>query len=165
MDAMEMLRTRRSVRNYKDKPLEPGIAEAIADAGRLAASGRGVDPWEFVLVTDPVRRKKLAGICDAGKFIEQAPLCIVVLCRDTKYYLEDGAAATQNMLLAATALGLGSCWVAGDKKHYAGKVEELVCAPPDCKLISLVAVGHAADDLPPRKQRRPLAAMIHHEKF
>ncbi len=165
MDAMEVLKTRRSVRSYKDTPVERSQIEAIVDAGRLAASGRGVDPWEFVLVTDPVKRKKLAGICDAGKFIEQAPLCIVVLCKDTKYFLEDGAAATQNILLAATALGLGSCWVAGDKKHYAGKVEELVGAPEDCKLISLVAVGHAADELPPRKQRRALSEMLHWEKF
>ena len=165
MDTIEALRARRSVRDYEVTPLKREEVLAVVDAGRLAASGRGVDPWEFVIVIDPVRRKKLAGICDNGKFIAQAPVCVIVLCRETKYYLEDGAAATQNMLVAATALGLGSCWVAGDKKAYAGQIEAMVGAPAEYKLVSLVAFGHPAKDLPPRRERRALDEVIHWEKF
>lgn len=165
MDAIEALRTRRSVRKYDGTPLEREQVLTVLDAGRLAASGRCVDPWEFVVVTDPVRRGKLAGICDYGKFIAEAPVCIVVLCRETKYYLEDGSAATQNMLVAANALGLGSCWVAGDKKDYAGRIEALVGAPSGCKLVSLIALGHPAKDLPPRRERRALEDIVHWEKY
>ena len=85
MDALEALRGRRSIRSYRDTPVEREIVETIVDAGRLAATGRGVEPWEFVVVTEARMRKELAGICDYGRFIAQAPVCVVVLCRGTKY--------------------------------------------------------------------------------
>ncbi|MBN2290332.1 MAG: nitroreductase family protein [Candidatus Glassbacteria bacterium] len=165
MDALEALRGRRSVRSYENTPVERELVETIVDAGRLAATGRGVEPWEFVVVTDEGMRKRFAGVCDYGKFISQAPVCIVVLCRDTKYYLEDGSAATQNMLVAAHALGLGSCWVAGDKKQYAGEIVRLVGAPPETRLICLVSIGYPAAGLPVRKSKRPLDEVIHWERY
>ena len=141
------------------------LIEQIVDTGRLAATGRGVEPWEFVVITDSETRKRLAGICDYGKFIDQAPVCIVVLCKDTKYYLEDGSAATQNMLVAAHALGLGSCWVAGDKKHYADKVARMAGAPDGYKLICLISIGYPASDQPPRRSKRPLQEVLHWDCF
>ncbi|MEK7408612.1 MAG: nitroreductase family protein, partial [Acidobacteriota bacterium] len=85
------------------------------------------------------------------------------LCKDTKYYLEDGSAATENILLAAHARGLGACWVAGDKKPYAPRILALVGAPAGYKLISLVPVGHPAEQ--PAKDKRPLSEMLHWERF
>ena len=165
MDAMEALRNRRSIRSYRNEPVPREKIEAVIDAGRLAATGRGVEPWEFVVITEPRLRSQLADLCDYGKFIATAPVCVVVLCRDTKYYLEDGAAATQNILVAACAQGLGSCWVAGDKKPYAPKIVKLIGAPADFKLISLIALGHMAEGHPPRRGRRALEEVIHWEKF
>ncbi|MFH1071009.1 MAG: nitroreductase family protein [Candidatus Glassbacteria bacterium] len=165
MDTLEAIKARRSIRQYESTPVDWRDLEQVVDAGRLAATGRGVEPWEFVVVTDSARRKELAGICDFGKCIAEAPACIVVLCRDTKYYLEDGAAATQNMLVAAAALGLGSCWVAGDKKPYAERIVKLVGAGAGFRLVSLVAVGYASAEQPPRKCKRPLAEVLHREMF
>ncbi len=165
MDALEALRGRRSIRSYQDTPVEPELIEAIVDAGRLAATGRGVEPWEFVVVTDSGMRNELAGICEYGKFISRAPVCIVVLCQDTKYYLEDGSAATQNMLVAAYALGLGSCWVAGDKKPYADKIVGMLGASPGYKLICLVSIGYPEADQPPRRGKRSLDEVLHRERF
>ncbi|MBW7997429.1 MAG: nitroreductase family protein [Candidatus Glassbacteria bacterium] len=165
MDAMEALKSRRSIRSYRTDPVEKEKVEAAIDAARLAATGHGVEPWEFVVVTNNKIRAQLAEICDYGKFIVQAPVCVVVLCRDTKYYLEDGSAATQNMMVAACAQGLGSCWVAGDKKSYAEKIVRLVGAPPEYKLVSLVSLGLPADDHPPRRSKRSLDEVIHWEKF
>jgi nitroreductase len=165
MDALEALRGRRSIRSYENNPVKRELIETIVDAGRLAATGRGVEPWEFLVVTDSEMRNKLAEICDYGKFISQAPVCIVVLCKDTKYYLEDGSAATQNMLVTAHALGLGSCWVAGDKKHYADKIIRMLGVPPGFKLICLVSIGYPSTDQPPRKSKRPLEEVLHWERF
>ena len=165
MDAFQALRERRSIRKYETTALDRETVEKVVDAGRLAATGRGVEPWEFVVVSEAKMRETLAEICEYGKFIAQAPVCIVVLCRDTKYYLEDGSAATQNMLLAACALGLGSCWVAGDKKPYADDVVKLVGAPKSYKLVSLIALGHPAADQPPRKAKRKLDDVVHWEEF
>jgi nitroreductase len=165
MDAMDALRGRRSIRSYSTEPVEWEKVEAAVDAARLAATGRGVEPWEFVVVTDARVRGQIAELCDYGKFIAQAPVCVIVLCRDTKYYLEDGSAATQNLMVAAFAQGLGSCWVAGDKKPYAEKIARLVGAPAEYRLASTVALGYAAEGLPPRRGKRTLENVIHRDKF
>src|SRR3989338_5927636 len=126
MELLKTLKERRSIRKYIDKSVPKEIIEDIIDVARLAATANNIQPWEFIVVTDQGTRKKLAEIIDYGKFIEYAPVCVIVCCKDTKYYLEDGCAATENILLAAKAYGLGSCWVAGDKKDYANDVLKLL---------------------------------------
>ena len=163
MDAIEALRTRRSVRKYKADPVPKGIVEDIVDCGRLAASAINIQPCDFVAVTDPELRSRLAKTTDHGPFIADAPVCIVVLARDGKYYLEDGCAATQNMLVAARAHGLGTCWVAGDKKPYADPIRDMVGAPSDYKLICLVALGYPEEIPSPAK--RPLSEVLHWDEF
>jgi nitroreductase len=163
MDAMECLRTRRSIRAYYDEPVAREVVEAIVDAGRLAATAVNVQPWAFVVVMDKEVRSKLAGITEHGKFIAQAPVCIAVFCDDCKYYLEDGSAATQNILNAARALGLGSCWVAGDKKEYCSRIGALLGVPENYKLVSLVAMGKSAEARDPVK--KALSEVIHWERF
>ena len=109
-------------------------------------------------------RGKLSELAEYGKFIADSPVCIAVFCHDTKYYIEDGSAATQNILVAATALGLGSCWVAGDKKAYADQVRKLLGAPNDCRLLSLIAIGYPAGAASP-PSKRPLTDLMHWEKY
>lgn len=163
MDAIEMLKTRRSVRAYTQDPVAQDVIEDIVDCGRLAATARNVQPWEFVVVTDPQVRQRLATLATNGPFIADVPVCIVTVCKEGTYYVEDGSAATQNMLLAAQAHGLGSCWVAGDKKPYAQAVLDLIGAPAGYKLVSLIAVGHT--QMTPTPGKRPLADVLHWEKF
>ena len=163
MDALEALTTRRSVRRFKSEPVDAHLIEKIVDAGRLAPTARNIQPCEFVVVTSAPRRAELAEISDHGKFIADAPACIVVLSKPTKYFLEDGSAATTNILNAATALGLGGCWVAGDKKPYAGLVAELLGAPADYRLIALVAIGYPLEKLKPTK--RSLTDVLHWDTF
>ena len=163
MDCMEALKTRRSVRSYTGAPVLRAAIEDIVDCGRLAATANNLQPWEFVVVTDPNRLREIADLTDWGKFIPQAGACIVVFCKETKYYLEDGSNASQNMLVAAHAHGLGTCWVAGDKKHYADPIRRLLGAPESFKLISLIALGHTAEQT--QKAKRPLAEVLHWDKF
>jgi len=163
MDAIEALKTRRSVRAYRSEPVPRQIIEDIVDCGRLAATAINVQPWEFIVVTEPKMLRIIAETTDHGKFIAQVAACVVVLCRDTKYYLEDGSAATQNILLAARAHGLGSCWVAGDKKPYASDICHLVRAPQGYKLVSLVPMGYPAET--PVQTKRPLADVLHWERY
>lgn len=164
MDAIEVLKKRRSIRKYLSKPMRKKDIETIIDCGRLAASARNVQPCEFIVVTDTKMRKKIADITEFGKFIAAAPACVCVFSQDTKYYLEDGCAATENILLAARALGLGSCWVAGDKKPYTGDIAAVLGVPPEFKLVSLIAVGYT-DDLDQKCAKRPLSEVLHWEKF
>jgi nitroreductase len=163
MDAIEVLKTRRSVRAYIDAPVPREIIEDIIDCGRLAATAVNIQPWEFVVVTNPQLLRSIARTTDHGKFISDAPVCVVVLCEDTKYYLEDGSAATENILLAARAHGLGACWVAGDKKPYASDICRLVGAPRGYNLVSLIPIGYPAEK--PKQTKRPLSDVLHWEKY
>ncbi len=164
MDTLEAIRERRSVRKFRPDPVGRELLEQLVDSGRLAPTAMGHEPWEFVVVTDDDVRADIAGTTDYGKFIADAPACIAVFCRDTKYYLEDGCAATENILLAAAALGLGACWVAGDKKGYADKVRQMLAVPEGYRLVSLLPVGYPADRRA-RKEKRPLEDVLHWEKF
>lgn len=163
MDAIEAIKTRRSIRRFERREIPKEVIEDIVDCGRLAPSGRGVHPWEFIVITNSETRKRIADLTDYGKFIADAPVCIAVFCQDTKYYLEDGSAATENMLIAANAYGLGTCWVAGDKKPYCETIRELLGVPKGYKLVSLIAMGYPAER--PQKSKRPLEEVLHWERW
>ena len=163
MDAIECLKTRRSIRNYDPDPVPRDVIEDIIDCARFAPTARGEQPWEFVVVTDAKVRKRVAETTDYGKFIADAPVCVVVFCKDTTYFLEDGSAATQNVMLAAHAHELGTCWVAGDKKRYCGAIAELLGVPAGYKLVSLIALGHSPER--PERSKRPLSEVLHWEHF
>jgi nitroreductase len=158
VDAIECLKTRRSIRAYENKPVAREIVEDIVDCGRLAASAVNIQPWLFVAIDDDETRRHVAEITDYGKFIAQSPVCIVVFCRNVKYFVEDGSAATQNVLNAARAHGLGSCWVAGHQKSYGGRVRTLLGVPDEYVLVSLVALGYPAEERQPDK--RPLSELL-----
>lgn len=164
METLDIFKNRISVREYTDRPIEKQKLEKIADAGHLAATARNEQPWEFVIVTDRDKIKELAGITDHGKFMSGAAASIAVFCKDTKYYLEDGSAATENMLLAAAALGIASCWIAGDKKEYGVKIAKALGVPEEMKLISIISLGYAKITPVPH-QKRPLEDILHWEKF
>ena len=163
MDAIEALKTRRAVRTYTREAVPREVIEDLVDCGRLAATAINIQPWEFVAVTAPDLLRRIAEATDHGRFIADAAACIAVLVRETKYYLEDGSAATQNILVAARAHGLGACWVAGDKKPYAAEICRLLRAPAGFRLVSLIPVGHPAEQ--PVKDKRPLAEVLHWDRF
>lgn len=163
---LELLKIRRSVRAFQDRNIPKEQLQEIVDAARFAPTARNVQPWEFVVITD---RNKLAEIANLGqnaKFMAQAAACIAVFSTATNYFLEDGSAATCNILLAATALGVGSCWIAGDKKPYSQKASSLLNAPTGLKLISLVALGYPQEENAFKiVEKRALGELLHWEKF
>ena len=163
MEAIEALKTRRSKRKFLPKPISKEVVEDIIDCGRLAPSAVNIQPVEFIVVTKGEIRKRIAEMADRGRFIAHAPVCIAVFSRQTKYYLEDGSTASENLLLAAHAHGLGACWVAGDKKPYAEKVRQLLGAPQDFRLISLIPMGYS--DEQPKLPKRKLKDVLHWEKY
>ena len=164
MDFFEVVKGRKSVRSYSRKGLEKELIEKIIDAGRLAATARNEQPWEFIAVSDKGILKKVSDICPNGPFIKDASCLITVFSKDTKYYLEDCSAATQNMLLAIEALGLGGCWVAGDKKGYIDEIRKFLDVPASYKLVSMISLGYPEKPQGP-KPKRDLKDMLHWERF
>jgi nitroreductase len=164
MDVFAAIEKRASVRAFAGQAISRDLLERLVDAGRHAPSGNNVQQVEYVVITDPLLRARVADITEYGKFIRDAPACIAVISQDTKYYLEDGCAAVENILLAATGLGLASCWVAGDKKPYVTDILMLLNAPANYKLVALIAIGYAAKAVSPR-DKRPLAKVLHWDTF
>ena len=164
METFESIARRVSVREYSSKAVPKALIEKLVDAGRRAPTARAVEPWEFVVVSDKKALEKLAGLAENGRFIKGSSCAIAVFCKETKYYLEDGSAATENILLAAADLGLGACWVAGDKKPYADDVARLLKAPAGTRLISILPIGWPASEARQAKNR-PLEEVIHWERF
>jgi len=166
MAEFEILKKRRSIREYSDEQLSKDALEKIIEAARFSPTARNVQPWEFIVITEVSTLKKIADLAENGRFLSQAKACIAVFCADTKYYLEDGCAATCNILLAAAMLGVGSCWIAGDKKPYCAQVATLLNVPASYKLVSLVALGY-----PKSKEgfyiaeKRPVKEVLHWDKF
>lgn len=166
MDILNVIKIRRSIREFKVKPLAKDVLEKIIDAARFAPTARSVQPWEFVIVTQREVLKKIAALAENGPFISDAAACIAVFCAETKYYLEDGCAATENLMLEAAALGIGSCWVAGDKKPYCQAIKGILGAPDQFKLVSLIPLGYPKkEDEFKVKDKRSLKDLIHWEKF
>ena len=163
VEAIKALKTRRSKRKFLPTPVTKKVVEDIIDCGRLAPSALNIQPVEFIVVTKAKIRKRIAEMANHGRFIAEAPVCIAVFSRQTKYYLEDGSAASENILLAAHAHGLGACWVAGNKKPYAEKVRQLLGAPQDFKLISLIPMGYSEEQ--PKPTKRKLKDFVHWEKY
>ncbi len=163
MDFEKVVFARTSIRKYKKSEISSDVLEQLVDAGRRAPSARAVEPWEFVIVQSQQSLLKLSQIAANGSFIKDAQAVIIVFCKNTKYYLEDGCAATENILLAATANGLGACWIAGDKKEYAGEVGKMFNAG-DLQLISIISLGFS-DESKIQIKKRSLENVIHWESF
>ncbi len=164
METFDAICKRASIRQYQDKEIPKEMLEKLVDAGRRAPTARAVEPWEFIVVVEKETLKKLGKLIETGVFLKDAAACVVIFCKETKYFLEDGSAATENVLLAAADAGLGACWIAGDKKPYAGDVAQLLNVPSSFKLISLIALGWPLKPILQRKLRA-LKEVIHWEKF
>jgi len=161
MDALEAIRRRRSIRSFTGESVPRVDLEKIVDAGRLAASGHNRQPWDFIVVTD---RKMIDKLKIAAQWMDKAGAIVaVVLDPSAEFWLEDGSAAVENMLIASTALGYGSCWLEGDTLPLEQKLKAILGVPEDRRLLTLVPIGVPAES--PTKQKKPLEEVIHWEKW
>ena len=158
---MEAIRKRRSIRLYTDDAIPKADLETIVDAGRLAATGSNRQPWNFVVVTDQsmIKRFKVS-----GAWIEKAGAVIVVVMDPaSRWWVEDGAAAIENMLLASTALGYGACWVEGDALPREALFKKLLGVPAEKRVMALIPLGVAAEI--PMPEKKPLEKVLHWERY
>jgi nitroreductase len=173
MDVFEAIKGRRSIRAFQNRDIPPETVDRLIDAARWAPSAGNIQPWEFIIVRKPETKRKLAEAALEQTFIEEAPVVIVV-CADenrssqgygtrgkTLYCLQDTAAATQNIHLAAYALGLGTCWVGAFREDEAKKILNI---PSGVRPVAIIPVGYPAEKPQPRN-RRPINQITHYESF
>jgi len=161
MDALEAIRKRRSVRKYTGAPIPRADLEAILDAGRLAATGYNAQPWEFVVVTDELTKEAVS----LGKdwLARAGAIVAVVLNPSARFWHEDGCSAIANMLIAATALGYGTCWLQGVTMPREEDLKRVLGVPEELRLLSLVSLGAPAEQ--PSKEKRSLSDVVHWEHY
>ncbi len=165
MDILEVIKTRRSIRKYTPDSISEQEINKILEAGRWAPSADNSQPWKFVALRDPEGRKRLADILTWGKFVSQAALGIAVAInpKASECPVEDGAAATQNMLLEAHSLGLGACWIGIYGSEDEASAKKVLNIPEDERLLSIIAIGHPAET--PRGMRRRLAELTFIDEY
>ncbi len=161
MEALEAIRKRRSVRQYTGESIPRQDLEKIIDAGRLAATGHNQQPWDFIVVTD---RAMISRLKIAAQWMDQAAAIIaVVMDPSSRWWVEDGAAAVENMLIASTALGYGSCWLEGYTVPLEEQFKTLLGVPKEKRLLTLVPIGVPVEW--PTQQKKPLEEVIHWERY
>ncbi len=147
---------RRSIRKYTGEPVPEETITTILEAAMAAPSASNRKPWHFVTVTERATLNRLADAHKYGKMLHEAPLCIVV-CGDEsvaqRFWQQDCSAATQNILLAAQALGLGSVWCGVyPSEERVREIGEILGIKAPVKPLNLIAVGYPAEKKDPRTQ-------------
>jgi len=165
MDILELIKTRRSIRKYTPAAVSEEEINKILEAGRWAPSAANSQPWSFIVLRSPELRKKLADTLTWGRFLAQAPLGIAVTInpRASSHPVEDGAAATQNMLLEAHSLGLGACWIGTYDEAYEANAKKVLNVPQDERLVSVLAIGRPAETR--QKTRKELDELTFTDKY
>lgn len=155
---LQVLRQRRSIRQYTAQDLSPEIIAQLQEAVLRAPSSRGLDPWEFVFVTDNELLDQLSTAKPRhGQFLKNAPLGVVILGDDTlaDTWIEDCSIATIILQLACTSLNLGSCWIQIRGREYQPGIsaEKRVCQllqiPDHLRVLAIVSIGYPATEVQP----------------
>jgi nitroreductase len=172
MDLEEAIKGRRSIRAFKPQDVPEETVEKLIDAARHAPSAGNIQPWEFIIARKQDTKRKLAQAAYQA-FIEEAPVVIVVCADETRsssrygirgetlYCIQDTAAATQNILLTAYSLGLGTCWIGAFNEDEAKKALK---TPVGIRPVVMIPVGYP-NRTPSQRNKRPLNQIIHYEGF
>ncbi len=178
---IEVIENRRSIRKYKDQPVEEETLLKIIDCGRLAPSDSNTQPWNFIIVRSEEMRTQLAHVSHKQDWMLSAPVFIVCVADirvatsetgpmdineetpgiATKQIILDTAIAGENIVLAAEALGLGTCWVTW---YVQDEIRPVLGIPNDKYVVSIITMGYK-DQLPKQRPRRELTEMVRYERW
>jgi nitroreductase len=160
MDALENIRTRRSIRKYLDKPVPEGILQQVLAAAMYAPSACNQQPWQFLVVDDRRLLREVPRVHPYATMTAEAPLAILV-CGESSlkqvpgYWVIDCSTAVQN-LLAAHVLGLGAVWTgAYPQQERVGGFRRLFGLPKNVTPHSLIPLGYPAEQPPQEERYRP----------
>jgi len=177
---MDLIKKRRSVRSYLDKPIPKEDLAKCIEAARLAPSACNAQPWKFIIVDEPelknrVTEKAFSGIYSMNKFAGGAPVLVVVISekqkfasaiagrvRGTKYYLLDVGIACEHFILQAAELGIGSCWIGWFNEKAIKKELDI---PRFKKIDVVISLGYPSKGLSKERPRKPIAEISSFNTF
>jgi nitroreductase len=163
MDVYEAIGSRRSIRSYNGEPVPDDVLARILEAARLAPSARNRQEWRFIAITEAVTRRAMVGACKGQEFVAQAPV-LLAFCSTRPHVMScgvdagpvDAAIAMSYVTLAATAEGLGTCWLGA---FHQDQVRQLLGVPDTAQVIGVMTLGFPAER-PARRPRRPRDEVI-----
>ncbi len=165
-DMLDMIKKRRSIRKYTDEAVTDEQIRQLLEAAMAAPSGSNIQSWEFVVVRDPDLKRQLAQT-HTWSYMATDAAVVFVVCgneRASHHWLADASAATQNLLLAVTALDLGAVWVGiypgADREAH---VRRVLAIPDEIRVLCLVPVGHPAESKSARTQYKE--SKVHYERW
>lgn len=152
-DTIAAIMERRSIRQYKPEPIPIEDLKTILEAGRQAPSAANLQPWHFIVVRDPEVKRALSEACNEQMWMADADVIIAGLSVPSispRWHDKDVMIAMQNMILAATALGYGTCWIGAFNPQ---KVKQVLGIPEEVNVVALTPVGVPAEKLQPRPRK------------
>ena len=162
--AINNIMTRTSIRQYTDEPVSKADIETMLRAGMAAPTAVNRQPWHFVVINSKEKLAELAGSNPRGGMLKQAALAIVVCGNMDKalqgpaqgFWIQDCSAATENILLAANALGLGAVWTGlYPDENRAGEVAKILKLPQAFIPLCTIVIGHPAERPQPKDKWKP----------
>lgn len=165
-DVFDCMRDSHSVRNFKQEPIPEPTLTRILEAACWAPSAGNLQPWYFYAVKNVKVKQQISEACIEQQQITEAPVVVVVMADPARsneryaergaqlYCLQDTAAATQNMLLAAEGLGIGSCWIGAFDEP---QVQQIVEAPPRLRAVAIICLGYSNEQYKGVKERQRVA--------
>ena len=169
MEILEAIRSKALCQSYRTDPVSSDLLIKLVEAGRLTSQDNEEDLCEFVVVTDVSTLRELSQMFRRGKIITQAAAGIAIFCKKkVASMIEEGFGALINILLAATGMGLGTCWMTATDGDSEKRIEARLNVPEDMKLICLVTVGFPATEADPKSESTslsPLSTVLHWQRF
>jgi len=165
-DRLHIIFSRRSIRRYTGEPVDEADITSLLEAGMAAPSASNSKPWHFCTVTDKRALQALADAHPYGKMLPGAALAIAV-CGDpamSDWWVQDCTAATENILIAAAALGLGAVWLGcHGRPEREQEIRRVLGIPKRIGVLSLLSIGHPGEEKQARTQYNP--ARVHTNKW
>lgn len=169
MELKEAIETRKSIRNYQDKPVPEEKLLRVLEAARLAPSASNRQRWKFIVVREEQRRQELSRAAGGQAHVAQAPIVIAAVATMPEYvmkcgvpaYAVDLAIAVDHITLAAADQGLGTCWIGA---FQAPEVKKLLGIPANVDVVHITPLGYAAET-PDARPRKSLEEIVCYEKW
>ena len=168
MEALDAILTRRSIREYSDEIVTREQERQLLEAAMAAPSAHNKQPWHFIVIRDKTILDKIPEFHQYSKMLRKASLAIVVCgdqnIQDTDFWIHDCSAATENILIAANAMGLGAVWLGvHPSEDLINNTKGLLGIPEHVTPLGIVSIGYPSVEKPPRQNYNP--KRVHRDKW
>ncbi|KMT22196.1 nitroreductase family protein [Clostridium cylindrosporum] len=169
MEVLKALRERRSIRLYLNTPIEDDKLRRVLEAARISPSAKNRQEWKFVVVKDEKTRQRLLPVVRERKFVVDAPVIIVACATESSFimpcgqpaYTTDLSIAMSYMILEASELGLGTCWIGG---FYEDQIKDILGIPENVRVVAMTPLGYPAEK-PNTRPRKMLEEIVCYDRY